>query len=75
MCIRDSNYPILAFKMKFPENVFEASTSIEWYLDIWGGSGITAVAYTHLDVYKRQVLYRYVWWWHVYTGFFYINYP
>ena len=18
---------------------------------------------------------RYVWWWHVYTGFFYINYP
>ena len=27
--------------MKFPENVFEASTSIEWYLDIWGGSGIT----------------------------------
>ena len=36
-----TNYPILAFKMKFPENVFEASTSIEWYLDIWGGSGIT----------------------------------
>ena len=36
-----TNYPILAFKVKFPENVFEASTSIEWYLDIWGGSGIT----------------------------------
>lgn len=31
----------MAFKVKFPENVFETSTSIEWYLDIWGGSGIT----------------------------------
>ena len=36
-----TNYPILAFKVKFPENVFETSTSMEWYLDIWGGSGIT----------------------------------
>ena len=44
-----TNYPILAFKVKFPENVFETSTSMEWYLDIWGGSGIT-------DVYKRQIL-------------------
>ncbi len=31
------NYPILAFKVKFPEGVWEESTKMEWYLDMWGG--------------------------------------
>lgn len=30
-------YPILAFKVKFPEGVYEESTKMEWYLDMWGG--------------------------------------
>ena len=29
-------YPILAFKVKFPDGVYKASTSLEWYLDVWG---------------------------------------
>lgn len=31
------DYPILAFKVKFPKGVFEESTKMEWYLDMWGG--------------------------------------
>lgn len=32
-----ANYPILAFKVRFPKDVFEVSTKMEWYLDMWGG--------------------------------------
>lgn len=32
-----ANYPILAFKVRFPKDVFEVSEKMEWYLDMWGG--------------------------------------
>lgn len=32
------SYPILAFKVKFPANVYNSSTNMEWYLDVWGSS-------------------------------------
>lgn len=31
-----TNYPILAFKVRFPKDVFKNSKNIEWYLDVWG---------------------------------------
>ena len=53
MCIRDSEYPVRAFRLGGP---VELARLLDYIPDSNGEQQrLEAVSYTHLDVYKRQL--------------------